>query len=142
MRRSVSIFIAAVMSMTGVAASFTPVQAATARMAPALLTETGQSGVQEVRHNRRHARRHYRQHRREARRDYRHHRRYSHHRHYGHRHYRSRPSVGFSFSLGVPAYGYSHGSSWKAACARKYRSFDWASGTYLGYDGYRHPCVL
>jgi hypothetical protein len=29
-----------------------------------------------------------------------------------------------------------------AACAQKYRSYDPASGTYLGYDGDRHPCVL
>ena len=27
-----------------------------------------------------------------------------------------------------------------AYCAQRYRSFDVASGTYLGYDGYRHPC--
>jgi len=27
-----------------------------------------------------------------------------------------------------------------AYCSRKYRSFDPASGTYLGYDGQRHVC--
>lgn len=27
-----------------------------------------------------------------------------------------------------------------AYCAQRYRSFDPASGTYLGYDGLRHPC--
>jgi hypothetical protein len=25
-------------------------------------------------------------------------------------------------------------------CANTYRSYDPSSGTYLGYDGYRHPC--
>ena len=25
-------------------------------------------------------------------------------------------------------------------CAQRYRSYDAASGTYLGYDGLRHPC--
>jgi len=25
-------------------------------------------------------------------------------------------------------------------CRRKYRSYDVSSGTYLGYDGQRHPC--
>jgi anti-sigma factor RsiW len=25
-------------------------------------------------------------------------------------------------------------------CAQRYRSYDPRSGTYLGYDGYRHPC--
>ncbi|WP_018261242.1 BA14K family protein [Methylobacterium sp. WSM2598] len=27
-----------------------------------------------------------------------------------------------------------------AACARRFRSYDPASGTYLGHDGVRHPC--
>ncbi len=27
-----------------------------------------------------------------------------------------------------------------AYCERRYRSYDAASGTYLGYDGRRHPC--
>lgn len=27
-------------------------------------------------------------------------------------------------------------------CSQKYRSFDPASGTYLGYDGQRHRCVI
>lgn len=31
-------------------------------------------------------------------------------------------------------------SDWAAYCASKYRSFDIRTGTYLGYDGYRHPC--
>ena len=25
-------------------------------------------------------------------------------------------------------------------CSQRYRSYDPGSGTYLGYDGYRHPC--
>jgi hypothetical protein len=27
-----------------------------------------------------------------------------------------------------------------AYCMQRYRSYDPASGTYLGYDGERHPC--
>jgi hypothetical protein len=27
-----------------------------------------------------------------------------------------------------------------AYCSQRYRSYDPASGTYLGYDGNRHPC--
>lgn len=27
-----------------------------------------------------------------------------------------------------------------AYCMQRYRSYDPASGTYLGYDGFRHPC--
>ena len=26
------------------------------------------------------------------------------------------------------------------SCAMRYRSYDPATGTYLGYDGIRHPC--
>jgi BA14K-like protein len=25
-------------------------------------------------------------------------------------------------------------------CAQRYRSYDPASGTFMGYDGRRHPC--
>ena len=32
-------------------------------------------------------------------------------------------------------------ADWVASCRARYRSFDPASGTYLGYDGYRHYCV-
>ncbi len=41
-------------------------------------------------------------------------------------------------------YGYGYGDApdddWISYCSSKYRSFDPASGTYLGYDGVRHPC--
>lgn len=35
----------------------------------------------------------------------------------------------------------SRNRSWDASCSRRYRSYDRSSGTYLGYDGYRHYCV-
>lgn len=39
------------------------------------------------------------------------------------------------------AYGPPPGAGdWYAYCASKYRSFDPASGTFLGYDGIRRPC--
>jgi invasion protein IalB len=34
----------------------------------------------------------------------------------------------------------SGGNDWVAYCSQRYRSFDPASGTYLGYDGQRHMC--
>lgn len=37
-------------------------------------------------------------------------------------------------------YGYVDGGGARQRCADTYRSFDWRSGTYLGYDGYRHVC--
>ena len=33
-----------------------------------------------------------------------------------------------------------YGSNTAAYCAQRYRSYDPASGTYLGFDGLRHPC--
>ena len=38
-----------------------------------------------------------------------------------------------------PGYVVSGGAD-PAYCAQRYRSYDPASGTYLGYDGLRHPC--
>ncbi len=42
-----------------------------------------------------------------------------------------------------PAPGY-YGGGYEADavryCMQRFRSYDPGSGTYLGYDGYRHPC--
>ena len=37
----------------------------------------------------------------------------------------------------APAYG---GGGDDAYCAQRFKSYDPSSGTYLGYDGARHPC--
>jgi len=39
-----------------------------------------------------------------------------------------------------PAPVYGGGGGDEAYCMRRFRSYDPASGTYLGYDGLRHPC--
>lgn len=47
------------------------------------------------------------------------------------------------YYYGPPAYAYEPGypdDDAVAYCARRFRSYDPATGTYLGYDGYRHPC--
>jgi hypothetical protein len=45
--------------------------------------------------------------------------------------------------IGSQPRGYAYGyDNYDAACARKYQSYDPYSKTYLGYDGYRHRCVL
>ena len=36
--------------------------------------------------------------------------------------------------------GYAAGGGDDQYCAQRFRSYDPASGTYLGYDGARHPC--
>jgi hypothetical protein len=40
---------------------------------------------------------------------------------------------------GGPGYVVSGGAD-PAYCVQRYKSYDPASGTYLGYDGLRHPC--
>jgi hypothetical protein len=46
---------------------------------------------------------------------------------------------GYSGYNGYPGYMVSSGGD-PSYCAQRYQSYDPASGTYLGYDGLRHPC--
>jgi hypothetical protein len=46
---------------------------------------------------------------------------------------------GPAYYYGEPAYAYEPGDA-DAYCAQRFRSYDPRSGTYLGYDGRRHPC--
>ncbi len=39
-----------------------------------------------------------------------------------------------------PVYGAAPGGDAVAYCMQRYRSYDPGSGTFLGYDGLRHPC--
>jgi hypothetical protein len=39
-----------------------------------------------------------------------------------------------------PGPGYYAGDDAVAYCMSRFKSYDPRSGTYLGYDGYRHPC--
>jgi hypothetical protein len=39
-----------------------------------------------------------------------------------------------------PGYYPAPGYGGDASCASRYRSYDPATGTFLGYDGVRHPC--
>jgi hypothetical protein len=61
--------------------------------------------------------------------------------------YSNAPGDSYSNSPGsnpYNAYAYSPGSSSSgnsvAYCQQRFRSYDPASGTYMGYDGQRHPC--
>ena len=50
-------------------------------------------------------------------------------------------SPGYRSSWGPSyTYEYSSGGDDVAYCKQRFRSYDPASGTYLGYDGQRHPC--
>jgi len=57
---------------------------------------------------------------------------------YGYLGYQSYGSIGAS-GLGY-AYGLDNQSNGQAYCMRRFRSYDPGTGTYLGYDGVRHPC--
>jgi hypothetical protein len=39
-----------------------------------------------------------------------------------------------------PAYYVPGGNDWLAYCSSRYRTFDPRTGTFMGYDGHRHPC--
>jgi hypothetical protein len=46
-------------------------------------------------------------------------------------------------AYGGGGYGYPVGSNqWKQACAAKYKSFNWNTGYFTGYDGQPHLCQL
>jgi hypothetical protein len=45
---------------------------------------------------------------------------------------------GYGYGYGVPVVGY--GISRHEYCTRRYRSYDPATGTFMGYDGRRHLC--
>ena len=44
-----------------------------------------------------------------------------------------------SYGYAAPSYGYA-APGYSAYCMSRFRSYDRASGTYLGYDGIRHSC--
>jgi hypothetical protein len=55
------------------------------------------------------------------------------------------PGSGYAYAPGYsyePGYTYERPASGDdvAYCQQRFRSYDPASGTYLGYDGARHPC--
>ena len=61
--------------------------------------------------------------------------------------YSTSDSTGTDYDLGYygwyPGYSTSYSTSGgqdAAYCAQRFRSYDPGSGTYLGYDGQRHPC--
>jgi len=69
-----------------------------------------------------------------------------HHHHHHHHHSGFFPGFAIGAAIGglmaaspppPPDYYDDRSVEW---CMRHYRSYDPRSGTYLGYDGYRHPC--
>jgi len=168
MRRSISILLAAAMAVSGAAASVVPVQAAMPQAAPAAPTpapiiqvQDGSEwwynqrggrgwdrGGRDGRHGWRADRgwdddgRRFRD-RRHGRRD----------RHFDDDHGAALALGLFGFATGAivgsqlrGGYGGYGGASCgaydahDAACDRRFRSYDWCSNTFLGYDGDRHYC--
>jgi hypothetical protein len=50
------------------------------------------------------------------------------------------PYYATGYDYGYAGYPRAGGGDSSAYCGNTYRSYDPASGTYLGYDGMRHPC--
>ena len=74
---------------------------------------------------------------------------YPRYRYYPRYHHHHHNDIGVAVTLGILGFaagaalsGGHHGLSWHEACARKYRSFNWDTGMYLGYDGRWHRCRL
>jgi len=55
----------------------------------------------------------------------------------GRRPYRDNGPVGAAAVDNRDSYAMAQGDTY---CAQRYRSYDPASGTFMGYDGQRHPC--
>lgn len=150
MQRHLSIFLAGAIALSGAATSFTPAQAMP-RMVPTATEATFGGLIEEVRCRRQDCwggRRNWRP-RHNYSRHYRSGNRYYGNSYYGDRHRHSGGAaaagiIGFAAGaiIGGALSGGGYGSSYHGACAGKYRSYDPGSGTYLGYDGYRHRCVL
>jgi hypothetical protein len=64
-------------------------------------------------------------------------------------------AIGYGYGYGYPygygsnytygstpsySYGYADATSDPSYCIQRFRSYDSKTGTYLGYDGGRHPC--
>ena len=69
--------------------------------------------------------------------------------HWRHRHHRHHHHHGWGPAIGGLAAGAIIGSAIASSqaradtvayCSQRFKSYDPASGTYLGYDGLRHPC--
>ena len=156
MQKFVSTLAAAAIALTATVSSQTVATAAPIA-SPAIQVDSGRDGIAKVGDSRwwlkdgKHRRSKYRSHRRWD--GDRHHKRYYsryRHRHYGHRHRDNDfdAAIGLGIVglaagaiLGSQVYG-NNSSSWAAACDRKYNSFNYRTGTYTGYDGRQHRCVL
>jgi len=162
MRRTFTYLLAASIALSGSTIGFTGASAAVPRVSAPAAVETGVPIEQVDRRGSRHYKwkkhsrsrghdRHYSYRHRDRHRSYnRHYSKRSHYRHYSHR----RHNDGFPLVAGIVglaigaavANSYSapryYGGSNSDYCARKYRSWDPYSQTYLGYDGRRHACRI
>ena len=154
MQRSISILLAAAMAVGSGAASFVPAQAAMLQVAPAIQSPSAIIQVQdnsEWRYKRGRGDRHGWGHGNNWRGNNWHgdDRRWRHGRYRHGRDWDDGNGAGialgmFGFAagaiLGSQVYGGGGFDNHDAACARRFRSYDPYSNTYMGYDGHRHYC--
>lgn len=154
MRRTFTYLLAASIALSGSTIGVTGASAAVPRLSAPAAVETG-AQVEQV--DRRGG--HYKKWKKHSR-SRGHDRHYSkRHRHNSHRYYSSRRHNhhdGFPFAAGIVGFAlgaavansysapryYGGGNSNDSYCARKYRSWDPYSKTYMGYDGRRHYCRI
>jgi hypothetical protein len=152
MRRTFTYLLAASIALSGSTLGVTGASAAAPRLSAPAAVETG-APIEQV--DRRGSRYKWKKHSRSRGHD----RHYSkRHRHDSRRYYSSRRhrhhNDGLPFAAGIVGFAlgtalansYStpryYGGSDDSYCARKYRSWDPRSRTYLGYDGRRHYCRI
>lgn len=143
MRKPMAILVAAAVAAGSILSGAAPASASMAGVASSAASKAVEraapgAAVQEVQYRRKYrGKRHYRS-----------------GRHYHHRHHRQRRSnAGAAAAAGIIGFAAgailgsqlqrstpNYGSDWHAYCASKYRSYDPRTGTFLGYDGRRHPC--
>lgn len=76
----------------------------------------------------------------EVRYRHRHYRRGYHHRHHHDNGGAVAAGAIFGLAAGAILGNAAANNNTVAYCSQRFRSYDPGSGTYLGYDGYRHPC--
>jgi hypothetical protein len=155
MQKGMSMLVATALTLSTVAGSFAPAAAAP-RMAPVTAAPSVEAGgIVQVGENRwwKHNRPGGWNGRGNWDRDWnrhgnwngdRHHfRRDRHFRHHGHDDDFG-PALAFGlFALGTGVIAsQGHNSSWAAACDRKYDTFNWRTGMFMGNDGRHHRCRL
>ena len=156
MRRTFTYLLAASIALSGSTIGVTGASAAVPRLSAPAAVETGAPIEQVDRRGGNYKK--WKKHSRSRGHDRHYSKRHRHnsHRYYSSRRHHHRHHDGFPFAAGIVGFAlgsalansysapryYGGGDSQDAYCARKYRSYDPYSNTFMGYDGRRHYCRI